>query len=95
MRYYHAIGERRIDNDACSYCKPVRVYEETHNNVWRRLPRNLRVKLWPRETNPENKGFKPVEHETELSSWDFGTPDGRYARLFWDPRRKSYTIHHK
>lgn len=42
-----------------------------------------------------NKGFKPVEHETELQSWDFGNPDGQYARLFWDTRRKSYTIHHQ
>ena len=42
-----------------------------------------------------NKGFKPVDQETELRSWDFQTPDGQYARLFWDTGRGSYIIHHK
>ena len=44
-----------------------------------------------------NKGFKPFNKLGDFppSSWDFENPDGQYARLFWDARRKSYTIHHK
>lgn len=43
-----------------------------------------------------NKGFKPFNQLGDLPlSWDFENLDGQYARLFWDPGQKSYTIHHK